>query len=79
MNDDIKSYEKNVNSKRVHTYRQKVESVYYSVIITRSDIAKIAFKLSKHLINFELDHLTTVNHCIKYLYETKHLEIYSMS
>jgi hypothetical protein len=28
--------------------------------------------LAEHLINLELDHLTIVDHCIRYLYETKH-------
>ncbi len=75
VNDDIKSFEKNVDSKRVHTYRQKVRSMCYSVIITRSDIVKSAFKLIKHLINLEPDYMTAVNHCIRYLYKTKHLGI----
>ncbi len=56
-------------------YKQNVKSICYSVIIIRSNIIKIAFKLTKHLINLDLDHLTIVNHRIRYLYEAKHLEI----
>ncbi len=72
---DIQSYQEDVDSKRVHTYKQKVESVCYSVIITRPDIVKSAFKLTEHLINLEPEHMTAVDHCIRYLYEIKHLRI----
>ncbi len=75
VNDEITSFKRNVDTKRVHTYRQKVRLVCYSVIITRSNIDKSAFKLVKHLFNFEPDYMTAVNHCIRYLYKTKHLEI----
>ncbi len=47
----------------------------YSVIITRSDIVKSTFKLIEYLINLESEYMIAVNHYIKYLYKTKHLEI----
>jgi hypothetical protein len=72
---DMQPYQEDVDPKRVHTYRQKVRSVCYPAIITRPDIAKSASKLTEHLINPEPDHIAAVNHCIRYLYETKHLEI----
>ncbi len=34
-----------------------------------------AFKLTEHLINLGSEHMIAVNHCIRYLYEIKHLEI----
>ncbi len=72
---DLQSYQKDIDSKKIHTYRQKVESVCHSVIIISSDIIKSAFKLIEYLINLESEYMTAVDHCIRYLYKTKHLKI----
>jgi hypothetical protein len=64
-----------MNQKRIHVYRQKMKSICYFVIITRSNIIKIAFKLTLHFINFDSKHLKTANHCIKYLHVIKFLII----
>jgi hypothetical protein len=64
-----------MNQERVHVYRQKVESICYFVIITRSNIIKIVFELTRHFINFDSNHLKTTNHCIKYLHVIKFLII----
>jgi predicted metal-dependent phosphoesterase TrpH len=69
------SYEDEIDSDRVHVYRQKVESICYSVIITRPDMIKVAFKLAKFLTNLEFYHLITVDHCIKYMHSTRYLTI----
>jgi hypothetical protein len=69
------SYIDDVNQERVHIYRQKVESICYSAIITRSNIIKTAFKLARHFINFDLKHLKAADHCIKYLHVIKFLII----
>jgi hypothetical protein len=71
----LMSYIDEMNQKRVHVYRQKMKSIYYSVIITRSNIIKIAFELTRHFINSDSKHLKTANHCIKYLHATKFLII----
>jgi hypothetical protein len=73
--EDIESFDEDVDSNRMHEYRKKMRSVCYSAVINRSDIVKVAFKLTEHLINSESTHLAAVNHLIKYLYETKHLTI----
>jgi hypothetical protein len=72
---DIESFDEDVDSNRMHEYRKKMRSVCYSAVISRSNIVKIISKLTQHLINSESTHLTAVNHLIRYLYETKHLEI----
>jgi hypothetical protein len=64
-----------VNQKRVHVYRQKMKSICYSVIITRLNIIKAAFELTRHFINSDLKHLKAANHCIKYLHVIKFLII----
>jgi hypothetical protein len=53
-----------VNFSLKKKYRKKVDSIYYSINITRSDVAKATFKLVKHLINLELEHLYAINHCL---------------
>jgi hypothetical protein len=71
----LMSYINDVNQERVHIYRQKVESICYSVIITRSNIIKNAFELARHFINFDSKHLKAADHCIKYLHVIKFLII----
>ncbi len=71
----LKSYIDEMNQKRVHIYRQKMKSICYSVIITRSNIAKTASELTRYFTNFDSKHLKAANHCIKYLHATKFLAI----
>jgi hypothetical protein len=47
--------------------------------MTRSNIIKIVFELTRHFINFDLKHLKTTNHCIKYLHVIKFLIIRSLA
>ncbi len=69
------SYINEMKQEKVHVYRQKTKLIYYFVIITRSNIIKIAFELTRHFVNFDLKHLKTANHCIKYLHVIKFLII----
>jgi hypothetical protein len=71
----LMSYIDDVIQEKVHIYRQKVESICYFVIITRSNIIKIASELTRHFINFFSKHLKTTDHCIKYLHVIKFLII----
>jgi hypothetical protein len=52
-----------------------MKSICYFVIITRSNIIKIVFELTRHFINFDSKHLKAANHCIKYLHVIKFLII----
>ncbi len=69
------SYIDEMNQKRVHVYRQKMKSICYFVIITRSNIIKAASELTRHFTNFDSKHLKTADHCIKYLHVIKFLVI----
>jgi hypothetical protein len=69
------SYIDEMNQKKIHVYRQKMKSICYFVIITRSNIFKIVFKLTRHFINFDSKHLKAANHCIKYLHVIRFLII----
>jgi hypothetical protein len=71
----LMSYIDEMNQKRIHVYRQKVKSICYSVIITRSNIIKVAFELARHFINSDLKHLKAADYCIKYLHVIKFLII----
>jgi hypothetical protein len=71
----LMSYIDEMNQKRVHVYRQKVKSICYPVIITRSNIIKAASERARHFINFDSKHLKAANHCIKYLHVIKFLII----
>ncbi len=71
----LMSYIDDVNQERIHIYRQKVKSICYFVIITRSNIIKAAFELTRHFINFDSKHLKAADHCIKYLHIIKFLII----
>ncbi len=71
----LMSYIDEMNQERIHVYRQKMKSICYFVIITRSNIIKIAFELARHLINFDSKHLKAADHCIKYLHVIKFLII----
>jgi hypothetical protein len=67
----LMSYIDEMNQKKVHIYRQKMKSICYFVIITRSNITKIAFELTRYFINLDSKHLKATNHCIKYLHAIK--------
>jgi hypothetical protein len=71
----LMSYIDEMNQERVHVYRQKMKSICYFVIITRSNIIKTAFELTRHFINFDSKHLKAADHCIKYLHVIKFLII----
>jgi hypothetical protein len=69
----LMSYIDEMNQEKVHVYRQKMRSIYYFVIIIRSNIIKIASELTRHFINSDSKHLKTTDHCIKYLHVIKFL------
>jgi hypothetical protein len=71
----LMSHTKKINEKRVHIYRQKMKSICYLAIITRSNIAKTVSELARYFTNLSSNHLKTANHCIRYLHATKFLAI----
>ena len=80
LSDDLIKYENEVDFARLHIYRKKIESICYSIVIIRSDIAKTAFKLSKFLINSDSNHFVAADQCICYLHAIRFLKIqYSAS
>ncbi len=69
------SYTKEVNDERIRIYRQKMKSLCYLAIITRSNITKTAFELARYFTNLNSNYVKAANHCIKYLHATKYLAI----
>jgi hypothetical protein len=68
-------YKKIATSQQIQTYQQRVESINFAAVITRSDVTQIVFKLSKFLINSSTFHMNSVNRILKYLDHTKKLNI----
>jgi hypothetical protein len=71
----LAKYDDEIDTQRMHEYRQKVKSICYLATMIRSDIVKTASKLVKFLINSGSDHLIAADHCMKYLQNTKYLRI----
>ncbi len=71
----LMSYIDEMNQERVHVYRQKMKSICYFAIITRSNIIKAASELARHLTNSDSKHLKAADHCIRYLHVIKFLII----
>ena len=53
-----------VDLSRRQKYRKKIEFIYYSTNITRSNVIKTVSKLTKHLINSSSKHLHATNYCL---------------
>jgi hypothetical protein len=64
-----------MNQKKVHVYRQKMRLICYFVIITRLNVIKNAFEITRNFNTFDLKHLKAADHCIKYLHVIKFLVI----
>jgi hypothetical protein len=52
-----------------------MRSICYSIIMTRSDIAKLTFRVVEFLINSSSQHMRVAKHCLRYLYAIKYLSI----
>ncbi len=66
---------KKSNSQLVYAYQQRVQSLNFATIISRSDIVFVTFKLIRYLQAFISNHLVAVDHVISYLNKTKNLTI----
>ena len=73
--EELQPYEGELNPSSYHVYAKAVGSIIYPAVITRPDIARAASKLSEYLTNPGPAHLNAVDHCIRYLYGTRHLAI----
>jgi signal recognition particle GTPase len=52
-----------------------MKSICYFIIITRSNITKTAFELTRYFINFDSKYLKITDYCIKYFHAIKFLVI----
>ena len=69
------AYEGEFDNTIYHLYAKRVGFIIYPAVITRADVARAASKLAKHLKNLGPQHLAAADHCIRYLYGTRHLAI----
>ena len=58
-----------------YIYAKKVGSIIYPAVIIRPDVARAASKLAESLQNPGPQYLAAIDHCIRYLYSTRHLAI----
>ena len=72
---DLKAFDDEADIADTHQYRKMVGSMCYSVVCTRPNIAKTAFKLSEFFTNLGPNHIKAVIQCLCYLYVTKSLGI----
>jgi hypothetical protein len=72
---DLVKYQGIATPQQIQAYQQRVESINFAAVITRSDVAQAAFKLSKFLINPSKFHMKSANRTLKYLGHTKKLAI----
>jgi hypothetical protein len=63
---ELRSYESEINSTRMHFNKKKMKSICYLEKTTRSDITKSAFKLVEFLIYSSSQHMRVANHCLRY-------------
>ena len=74
----MKNYIKNTKTiikQKVYAYQQRIESINYAAVITRSDVAYAAFKLSEFLINSSKKHLYAADRIFFYLIVIKFFSI----
>jgi hypothetical protein len=72
---DLVKYEKIFTSQQIQTYQQVIELINFAAVITRSNIAKIAFKFSKFFTNSSKFHMKSINQILKNLSHTNKLTI----
>ncbi len=63
------------NSELIYAYQQRIESLNFAVVISRSDVAFITAKLTQFLQISHSNHLLAIDRVIFYLYEIKNLVI----
>jgi hypothetical protein len=63
------------NSKLIYAYQQRIESLNFAAMISRFDVAFATTKLTQFVQISHLNHLSTADRMISYLYEIKNLAI----
>ncbi len=63
------------NSKLIYAYQQRIESLNFAAVISRSDIAFVIVKLTQFLQISYSNHLSTIDRVISYLYEIRNFAI----
>ena len=66
----------NKSHQKIYAFQQRVDSVNFAFVITKSDIFHASFKFAKHLMNSFFRHMKLVDRLIIYLKNTKQLTIH---
>jgi hypothetical protein len=70
-----KAKHENSNSQRVYAFQQRMRSLNFAAIISRSDIAFVTAKLAQFLKNSNSNHVVIANRMIAYLNDTRNFVI----
>jgi hypothetical protein len=69
--DELLPYDGQATAQEIHAYQQRIGSINFAAVITRSDTAFSASKLATFLCNPSPTHLAAADQTISYLYGTK--------
>ena len=73
--DHLVKSEDEATPQQIHVYQQRIEFINFAAVIIRFDIVFAASKLSEFLTNLSTIHLKLADRVLKYLRQTKYLEI----
>jgi hypothetical protein len=63
------------NSQRVYVFQQRIQSLNFAAVISRSDIIFATAKLAQFLKNLDSNHVMIANRIIVYLHDIKNFVI----
>jgi hypothetical protein len=63
------------NSQLIYAYQQRIESLNFATVISRSDIAFVIAKLTQFVQTSHSNHFSAIDRIISYLYEIRNLVI----
>ena len=67
--------ESTATSQKIYAYQQRVDFINFAIVITRSNVIAVVFKLTKYFTNFSKHHMKQTNRTLKYLTHIKNYVI----
>ena len=64
-----------VISQKIYAYQQRVDFINFAIVIIRSNVIAVVFKLTKYFTNFSKHHMKQTNRTLKYLTHIKNYVI----
>ena len=73
--EEFKKNSKQATAEQILSYQQRIDSINFSAVTTRSDTAQAASKLSEFLTNSSQKHIDAADRVLRYLAHTKDYSI----